>query len=238
MSCSSNNDNNPVAPLPNPNPQPCTLGTPTISSNSPVTAGNYIQLQTPFVSTMAEYHWTGPNGFVSSEQNPSVVASTASAGMYSLVVNEGSCASPTGSTTIIVTTPTAPCNPTNNTATNSVFPTMTFNSVLHSINQDQYEINANGSNGDLTIVFANANLPTAGVYEVCPNCPTSFMNPNQVCISIVTGGTFSYYYRASAGSVYVSYVGGKISATYCSVAFTGPDGGANFTSSAKVTASN
>ena len=115
---------------------------------------------------------------------------------------------------------------------------MTFNSVLKSVSLDQYEINANGSNGDLTIQFANNNLPTAGVYEMCPDCPSAFMSANQVCVSIVTGGTFSYFYRAAAGNVYVSYVGGHISATFCNLAFTGPDGGTNFTASAKVTASN
>lgn len=220
------------------NPDNCNLDTPSISTNSPVTSGTNIELSTPFLSTMAEYYWTGPNGFTSQEQNPSVMGSTLSAGVYSLVITEGICTSPTATTTIVVNPAVAPCSPTNNTATNSVFPLMTFNSVLKSVSQDQFEINANGSNGDLTFIFANANTPTAGVYEICPDCPTSFLNANQVCVSIVTGGTFSYLYRAHAGNVYISYVNGHISATFCDIAFSGGDGSTNFTSRSKITASN
>ena len=214
---------------------PCNLSAPTISSNSPVTAGTYIELQTPFFSTMAEYHWTGPNGFTSTEQNPTVMASTLSAGQYSLVIDEGACVSPTATTTIVVTTPTAPCNPTNNTATNSVYPAMTFSSVIAHVVQDQYEIDASGSRGDLTIIFANNATPTAGLYTLCPTCPSSQMEPNQVCVSIVTGGTFSDYFRPHTGDVYISYVDGHISATFCNLAFSGTGVGVNFTASAKVT---
>lgn len=213
----------------------CNMETPTVSSNSPVTAGEYIMLQTPHYSTMAEYHWTGPNGFTSSEQNPMVMASDLSAGTYSLYVNEYDCVSATASTTVAVTTPTAPCSPTNNTATNSVYPTMTFSSVTASVVTDSYQIEANGSNGDLTIIFANSSTPTAGMYSVCPDCPTSFMDANQVCVSIVTGGTFSDYFRANTGNVYISYVNGHMSATFCSLAFSGTGVGMNFTSSAKIT---
>jgi hypothetical protein len=217
-------------------PDLCNMEMPVITTNSPVTSGTNIQLETPFLSTMAEYYWTGPNGFTSNQQNPTVIASTASAGVYSLVITEGACTSPTATTTIAVTAALAPCSPTNNTATLTSFPNMTFNSVLKSTPQDQYEINANGSNGDLTIIFANANQPTAGVYEVCSDCPTSFLNANQVCVSIVTGGTFSYLYRAHTGNVYISYVNGKISATFCSIAFSGNS--TTFTASGKVTTSN
>jgi hypothetical protein len=231
--CNCSGDSNDDSPN---NPDNCNLETPTISTNSPVTSGTNIELSSPFLSTMAEYYWTGPNGFTSNQQNPTVMASTASAGVYSLVITEGACTSPTATTTVAVTTAVAPCSPTNNTATLTSFPNMTFNSVLKSTPQDQYEINANGSNGDLTIIFANANQPTAGVYEICPDCPTSFLNANQVCVSIVTGGTFSYLYRAHTGNVYISYVNGKISATFCSIAFSGNS--TTFTASGKVTTSN
>lgn len=219
----------------NTEPNDCNMETPTISSNTPVTAGTYIMLETPHYSTMAEYHWTGPNGFTSSEQNPMVMASDLSAGTYSLYVNEYACVSETATVTIAVTTPTAPCSPTNNTATNSVYPTMTFSSVMASVVQDSYQIEANGSNGDLTIIFASDATPTAGMYSICPDCPTSFMEDNEVCVSIVTGGTFSDYFRANTGNVYISYVNGHMSATFCNLAFSGTGVGTNFTSSAKIT---
>ena len=46
-------------------PDPCDMDMPAITTNSPVTAGTNIELNTPYLSTMAEYYWTGPNGFVS-----------------------------------------------------------------------------------------------------------------------------------------------------------------------------
>lgn len=216
----------------------CDMELPTVTSNSPVTSGDSIQLETPHYSTMAEYFWTGPNGFTSNEQNPDLVASAQSAGTYTLVIAEGGCNTDPVSVTIAVNDAIAPCNPANNTASNSVYPTQLFNSVLQNVSQDQYEIHAGGSQGDLTIAFASDATPAAGVYAVCPDCPTSFMEPNEVCVSIVTGGTFSDYFRANQGSVYVTFVNGHISATFCSLAFNGTGVGVNFVSSAKVTTSN
>jgi hypothetical protein len=57
-------------------------------------------------------------------------------------------------------------------------------------------------------------------------------------MSIVTGGTFSDYFRPNAGEVYISFVNGNISATFCSLAFSGTGLGVNFTASGKVTANN
>jgi len=233
--CSESTNIDPIPPS-DENTNPCNLGIPSISSNSPVTAGTNIILETPNISSMAEYYWTGPNGFTSYEQNPTIIASDLSAGTYSLIVNEGSCISATATVDVVVTAATAPCNPTNNTASNSVYPPMTFNSVNGYVTQDQYEINASGSNGGLTIIFANSQTPSAGVYSICPNCPSSFMDDNQVCVSIVTGGTFSDYFRPDTGNVYISYINGHISATFCGLEFSGTGVGYDFTASAKVTA--
>jgi len=220
-----------------PNPQDCNLDPAVITTNSPVTAGEDIQLQTPYVNN-GIYHWTGPNGFSSYEQNPVIhLASQQKAGTYSLTVgNElDDCVTPPATTVVAVVDPVAPCSPANNTATNSVYPAMSFYYVLGSVVQDQYQITANGSQGDLTLIFKDQNIPTAGVYHICPDCPTSFLEANQVCMSIVTGGTFSDYFRPSSGDVYVSFVNGHISATFCSLAFSGTGVGVNFTASGKVT---
>ena len=60
--------------------------TPTATSNTPVCVGNTINLFTPSLSN-AIYNWTGPNGFSSPSQNPSIVNATlAMAGTYSLTI--------------------------------------------------------------------------------------------------------------------------------------------------------
>lgn len=68
---------------------------PVITSNSPVCSGQTISLSTAAVAG-ATYSWTGPNNFVSSSQNISIPnASISNAGIYSLLVKVGDCASNT-----------------------------------------------------------------------------------------------------------------------------------------------
>ncbi len=75
--------------------------TPNASSNSPVCAGNTLNLSTSV--TGATYTWTGPNGFSSTQQNPSISNITATeAGTYTLTVTSGSCTSAPASITVAV----------------------------------------------------------------------------------------------------------------------------------------
>jgi gliding motility-associated-like protein len=92
-------------------PQPAT---PAPSSNSPVCAGNTINLSTPAV-VGATYSWTGPNGFTSALQNPTVTnAQAANAGTYSVTVTVGGCPSNAGTVSVVVNpTPATPA-PTSN----------------------------------------------------------------------------------------------------------------------------
>jgi gliding motility-associated-like protein len=81
------------------NPTPTT---PTITSNSPVCEGGTLSLTTPLVAGAA-YTWSGPNGFSSNLQNPSIVGiSSAGAGTYNLVTTLAGCNSSTGTSTVIV----------------------------------------------------------------------------------------------------------------------------------------
>lgn len=81
---------------------------PTLGSNSPICAGSTLNLTSNFVAG-ATYSWTGPNGFTSSLQNPTIPnATTAATGTYSLVINNG-CNSPQSTIAVTVNaTPAAP----------------------------------------------------------------------------------------------------------------------------------
>lgn len=88
--------------------------TPTASNIGPFCENGTIQLNTPTV-TGATYAWTGPAGFTSTDQNPSIANATlAMAGSYSVTVTLYGCASTAGSTTVVVNatpaTPTASNN--------------------------------------------------------------------------------------------------------------------------------
>ena len=76
--------------LVNVSPEP---GAPLITSNGPLCEGQVLQLGTDFIPG-ANYFWTGPNGFNSSLQNPSVAGvTTADAGNYFLYIEVNGCTS-------------------------------------------------------------------------------------------------------------------------------------------------
>jgi gliding motility-associated-like protein len=81
---------------------------PTVSSNSPVCTGGTLNLAASLVIG-STYSWTGPNGFTSSSQNPSIVGVTAAAaGTYTVIVNNGCASSPATTTVVVNATPSAP----------------------------------------------------------------------------------------------------------------------------------
>jgi hypothetical protein len=82
---------------------------PTATNNGPVCAGRSLNLTTPTVSG-ATYSWTGPNGFTSALQNPTIPnATAANAGTYSVTVTVAGCSSAPGTTNVVVNA--APATP-------------------------------------------------------------------------------------------------------------------------------
>jgi hypothetical protein len=82
---------------------------PTASNTGPYCAGATIALSTPTVSG-ATYAWTGPNGFTSAAQNPTIPnATAANAGTYSVTVTVAGSTSAPGTTSVTVNPlPTTP----------------------------------------------------------------------------------------------------------------------------------
>lgn len=79
-------------------PQPAT---PTFTTNSPLCTGQTLNLTSP--STGGTYIWTGPNGFTSNQQNPSIPnVSTANAGTYNLSMASGTCTSQVATQTVVI----------------------------------------------------------------------------------------------------------------------------------------
>ena len=75
---------------------------PVATSNTPVTTNGTINL---FASTIggATYSWTGPNGFSSSAQNPTIPNATAGmSGVYSVTATLGACSGTAGTTSVTV----------------------------------------------------------------------------------------------------------------------------------------
>lgn len=82
-----------------------TAGTLSPTANSPICAGQTLNLSAP-TTAGATYSWTGPNGFTSSQQNPSITnVTTVAAGTYDVVVTANGCPGATGSVVVSVSPP-------------------------------------------------------------------------------------------------------------------------------------
>ena len=90
------------------NPTPAT---PTASSNSAICDGSTLNLTASNIAGVT-YSWTGPNGFTSSSQNPSIVgATTAASGTYSVTATSAAGCTGNAGTTVVVVHP-IPVTPT------------------------------------------------------------------------------------------------------------------------------
>jgi hypothetical protein len=79
-----------------------TPATPNAGNNGPLTAGSTLNLTASTVAG-ATYTWTGPNGFTSAVQNPSIPnVTTDASGSYSVMATVGTCTSPAGTTTVTI----------------------------------------------------------------------------------------------------------------------------------------
>ena len=75
---------------------------PSILSNAPVCEGSTLSLSSENISS-GVYSWKGPNGFISSVQNPSLInVSKSNEGIYSLSINDNNCFSKEVVTSVII----------------------------------------------------------------------------------------------------------------------------------------
>ncbi len=85
-----------------------TPAAPLVTSNAPLCEGDTLLLSCVTTTTGVTYSWTGPTGFTSTLQNPTIASVTpTAAGTYSVVVRKGACVS-SGSTVVVVKPVPAP----------------------------------------------------------------------------------------------------------------------------------
>lgn len=78
---------------------------PAVGNNGPLWTGMTLNLSASTVAGAA-YSWTGPNGFVSTNQNPSLTnVATSASGVYSVTATAGTCSSTPATTTVTVNPP-------------------------------------------------------------------------------------------------------------------------------------
>ena len=92
----------------------------TASSNTPVPTGQLIQFQSVSVPTYSGYTWSGPNGFSSAAQNPTLTSSAAAAGTYTVTVTDENGCTGTATTNIAAPAPIA-CTVTATASANATY---------------------------------------------------------------------------------------------------------------------
>ena len=100
--------------------------TPVALSNGPICSGNTLNLTASTTSTgVAIWSWTGPNGFVSESQNPSISnVVTASGGAYNVTVTIANCVSTPATVNVVVVSASIlqqPTSVTKNVGENALF---------------------------------------------------------------------------------------------------------------------
>lgn len=169
----NNNVNVVVNPLPS---------APVLSTDGAVCVGNTLQLNAATVSG-ASYNWTGPNGFVSTVQNPAISnVSSVHAGVYTAFIRVNGCAGAAGTVTAIVNPLPGPVNINSSGVVCEGRPLqLTADSVTAGV------YSWSGPNGftanTRTVAFASMNNLTAGVYQVAvavAGCPGAANTINTV----------------------------------------------------------
>ncbi len=143
----------------------CDFNNPLASNNGPICAGQTLNLMALPVSG-ATYSWTGPNGFTSNMQNPTIAnASAAASGSYYVTATLNGCTSQAQ-----ITVATVNATPQTPTASNNgpVCMGQTLNLASSTINSASY--NWTGPNG-FTSSTQNASVPNVqladtGTYSV------------------------------------------------------------------------
>ena len=158
-----------------------TLSTATasVTSNSPLCAGSTLQLSASGSGT--SYSWTGPSGFTSTLQNPSV--SPVVAGTYSVTITGGSCSG--NASTVVVVNPTPVATVTKGTVC------VSESIQLHATGGTAYAWS--GPNGFSSTssdpVIASAVLANAGTYSVTITGASTLCSAS-VPVNVTTGSIF------------------------------------------------
>ncbi|MCF4101534.1 T9SS type A sorting domain-containing protein [Gillisia sp. M10.2A] len=107
--------------------------TPTLSNNGPICVGGTLNLSASSISG-ATYRWNGPNGYTSTQQNPSRTnVTTAMAGTYTVVATVNGCTSTASSTNVVIQPASTTYNQTesgNNSWIGHVYDNVNFTNYL------------------------------------------------------------------------------------------------------------
>ena len=175
--------------------------TPTAVNGGPYCEGETISLWAPTVSGAA-YFWTGPNGFSSSVQNPTIPGATAvNAGTYSVTVTAAGCASAPGTTAVVVNPVPAMPGVTAPSAVGAGSPNRTAGVAFHAGSTYSWTI-ANGTitsgqgTSQITFTAGTAGTPlTLSITET--NASGCASVPGTATVTVAPAGSAVLFYTLS-----------------------------------------
>ena len=207
-----------------------------------VTLGDNIELTVDQLDGV-NYYWYGPGGFESFSETAFVTsnASISHRGTYYCTISRDGCTDRVVSVDVDVNFPqgTPSCTLTNNTAQfsgsvilgNQTFGFMTWGPAAVG---DNYEIIANGTNGDMYMYMSpywKTHDLEDGIYHTTSDNSPDYDAYDEIYLSNVNG---SILWRALPNqTIYVSHVGTKRRISFCGVNFTGSNGGPSYTTTVK-----
>jgi gliding motility-associated-like protein len=201
-------------------PANCTPCIATANNNGPVCSSAILSLTATTVPGATSYSWTGPNGFTSNVQNPSIVLpSVAASGTYSLTVTTASavCSS---TTTAVVNQRPAPPSATNNgpvcsgsalnlnaSSTGTTYSWTGPGGYTSTTQNPSISPVTNASTGTYSVTAtSNGCTSLAGTTSVIinntPNPPTPSINGSTSPAAICAGGTITLTANNIAGATY------------------------------------
>lgn len=158
--------------------------TPIVANSGPVCVGQTINLVASSIQD-ATYSWSGPNGFTSSLQNPTVTnsASLTNAGTYNLTVTKNGCTSNVSSTIVEINKTTA----SNNGPVCSGQQLLLIATDVTGATYSWTGPNGFTSNQQNPIVNSNANSTMNGVYTVTSTVNNCTSSPSVTIVNVVNG---------------------------------------------------
>jgi len=189
----------------------------TISTNSPICEGDTLHLHSGPVPPSVGYSWSGPNGFISNVQNPTINSvTTSNGGIYNLEVIVQGCPGPITHSNVFVGTHPAPPLTANDTVCNGNpnpgliahgnhikwFADSTLNTVL--VNDSMY-FSTIHTPGIYTFYAAQTDsvclsIPSPAILDILPSPSPPGIYPQTICFGntvnpfIATGiGIISWY---------------------------------------------
>jgi hypothetical protein len=161
---------------------------PSISSNAPLCDGSTLQLNAATV-TGASYSWTGPNGFISTLQNPSITNVTSSnSGQYNVTVSVPGCGtSPVSSQQVSIRRVPVPPFPSSN-APVCTGDTIKFNALSNNTGPNRTFTWSGPNNFQSSLAnpfLPNANATNVGQYTVSVSDSGCISAPAGVSINLL-----------------------------------------------------